>query len=446
MNIFYFLLSFLLFLAAPGEYSFLFCIALMVLFFIQTLPFVIKISKGNYISFYTLFFFSFFFVNFFYPIVLYPIDPFYFSVFNHSFNELFINKGTALAQVSVSSFILGVNTINTIKEKKRFTSNFSYKPVLIFSICLFILFVLTVGSEFLMGNFIGQSNFSLYILQLLTSSLILTTIIFYRNPHKNKHKWLFYTVVVIYVIIFLRTGDRGPALSLMLLIFGLYAHYRKHIKLKLILPLALIGMGLMYLIGLGRTTEIDNIEGNVISRGIQNTQSSGKNSFFEMTGGFVVNTRNLYAGLEYVDREGINFGKTYLGVPFSVIPFGQSFFENLTNMEVEGSASFFTYLVFGNDPPYGLGTNLVADVYITFGLIGSIFLFFLFGRTVEYFRISTTINNDIFSVIAYFTLLSYGIYYPRTSLFLALKFIVWTYVIFYIFRAFNLLKIIDNEK
>jgi hypothetical protein len=100
MNIIYFLSSLLLYLFAPSVYNHAFCGLITILFLIQTIPFVIKKSKGNFINFYSLFFLSFFFTNFFYPAVLYPINPKFFSVFSYPFNQAYINGGTALAQLS----------------------------------------------------------------------------------------------------------------------------------------------------------------------------------------------------------------------------------------------------------------------------------------------------------------------------------------------------------
>lgn len=195
----------------------------------------------------------------------------------------------------------------------------------------------------------------------------------------------------------------------------------------------------MHLIGLGRTTDISDAGGNIIARGIEKAQTEGQ-TYLDVTRSFVVNTRNLYVGMEYVEKNGINWGTTSLfNSLLSVIPFAQSTFESITGVDLETSAGFFTTLAFGKQRSYGLGTNLVADVYISFGLIGVIGLFMLFGRTVELYRKKTIMKNDIYSNIVYFTLLSYSVYYPRTGLFMPLKFIIWTFAIYYLLKQFKIL-------
>lgn len=444
MKLIYLTISLLLYLFAPAKYNLLFCNAVTILFLVQTIPFIIKRSQGNYVNFHTIFFLSFFLTNFFYPTVLYPIDPDFFSVFTLPFDNNYINKGTALAQLAASSFMLGSSSVkfnsitDIILNKKTYIS---HKYATYTTVFLFGLFLITVGRNFLAGDFTGHSTISLYILQLLTCSFILATIIFFKYFDFQKKKKIFFTLVIAYIFLFLSIGDRGPALDLLILIVGLYTFYVKKIGLKYLIILGISGIIGMHLIGLGRTTDISSAEGNILSRGIERTHSEQQfQSYFAVTQSFVVNTRNLYVGLEYVDKEGVNWGKTYIPSILGVIPFAQFAVKDLIGIEYEGSAGFFTTLAFGKHRPYGLGTNLVADVFLTFGLFGVIILFLLFGRTVELFRRKTLNKNDIYSNIVYFTLLSYSVYFPRTELFMPLKFILWTILIYYFLKQFKVLK------
>ena len=68
----------------------------------------------------------------------------------------------------------------------------------------------------------------------------------------------------------------------------------------------------MHLVGVGRSAGSSNFEGNIISRGIEKSHSEDKRrSFYSVTESFVVNARNLYVGLQYVDVYGINLGETF---------------------------------------------------------------------------------------------------------------------------------------
>jgi oligosaccharide repeat unit polymerase len=263
---------------------------------------------------------------------------------------------------------------------------------------------------------------------------VLSPLLFFRHFFYQKQKFIFYIAIGIYVILFLSIGDRGPALYLLTLLFGLYTFYIKKISLRYIFIFCFSGLILMHIIGKGRMKSERDV--GIIRGGIERAQSESANKsiLLNSTESFVVNTRNLYVGLEHVEKEGLNWGQTsLLSSVVSVIPFAQSTLENYTDLDIETSADFFTTLEFGKNRSYGLGTNLVADVYISFGFLGCIILFFLFGFLIEFSRKRIILKNGMYSNIIYFTLLSYSIYYPRTGLFMPLKYLVWSLLIYYFF-------------
>ncbi|MEX0596398.1 MAG: hypothetical protein WD512_07840, partial [Candidatus Paceibacterota bacterium] len=100
-------------------------------------------------------------------------------------------------------------------------------------------------------------------------------------------------------------------------------------------------------------------------------------------------------------------------------------------------------LTFGKNPPYGLGTNLIADIYISFGIIGTILGFFFLGFIVEKHRYKSFQLNNFNSKIIYFTLLSMSVHLPSFILFSPLSIIIWTNLAYVILRN---LKIISVKK
>ena len=97
----------------------------------------------------------------------------------------------------------------------------------------------------------------------------------------------------------------------------------------------------------------------------------------------IINNRSLYVLMEYHDKYGINFGQTWLMNILSIIPFAQSIFLKLTGLkELDiNSAALVTDLYFreNNEDVIGLGTNLIGDIYICFGLFGVVFFMYLLG-------------------------------------------------------------------
>ena len=438
INVFFSIFSILAFLFAPSKYSYTFNLIILLLFLVQTIPFVIRKSHQGFINFYSLFYFSYFFVNFFYPIFIYPIDPEYFLTFSLGFNYDVISKASALAWLSSSFFILGASSNFLLREKYN---NFKYihNNATLFTGFLLSLFVFTVGRSFLYGNFTDQSAFSLYILQLIVCMFSIASILFFRDYNIQNNKKMFYIVTFIYIFIFLFVGDRGPALSLILMIIILYSHYVKKIKIIYILPFLFIGIFLMHIIGEGRDIEGINASKNILSRGLENF-SLDFDSFYYMTLDFTVNAFTLYQGVDYVEKNGINYGATLFKDIISIVPFLQSFILSAFDLKMQTSSEFFTEYSLGGSATWGVGTNIVSDVYISFGLVGCAILFFIFGCLVEHFRRKFILTNSIQSGIVYIILVSFSIYMPRAGIFMPLKIIIWSIIIYYLLKSINLIK------
>lgn len=442
MNIIYIIISTTAFFLAPKTYSLLFNNLILFGFLLQTIIFIIRRSSSNFINFYTLFFISYFFANFFYSSVLYSIDTEFFPVFRKPFNHDVINKATALAWVASSCFIFGASLV-----KKPITSNknkkyliYNHLNVTVVSFFMLLAFIMTVGRDFLSGNFVAHSITSQYMLPVMMYLFTLASIIFFRDNNYQSHKVIFYTAILLYLFLFLSIGDRGPALSLIIIIFALYSHYIKKIKPIIFLPLGFIGMFIMSLIGMGRTSEVPVGNQNILSRGFDGFEFN-LDSLYYMTHDLAGISWNLYVGVDFVRVNGINWGSTFIGYILAVVPFLAGLVESAFSVKLQSSAEIFTTIGLGENATWGLGTNLIAGVYISFGLIGCIFLFFCFGVIVEKIRLTLYSKNSMSFNIIYFTLVGMAVYYPRTDLLTALKPIVWTYFIYILLRNVGLLRV-----
>src|SRR5690606_34409452 len=93
---------------------------------------------------------------------------------------------TALALLSACSYIMGANSRKYFETDNNKISGQKYKHAVVtnISIIIFITFIGSVGSRFLMGDFTAHSSTSLYILQLLTPLLILSSITFFNSVTK----------------------------------------------------------------------------------------------------------------------------------------------------------------------------------------------------------------------------------------------------------------------
>ena len=155
--------------------------------------------------------------------------------------------------------------------------------------------------------------------------------------------------------------------------------------------------------------------------------------WYQYTRDLIVNNRNLYVIYDYVDKNGILWGISFLGPLLSVIPFLQSLVANALGIPyyLLASPAFTTYLEFGDYPPLGLGSNIVADVYLAFGLFGVLISFYLLGRFIVYSRMQMW-KGKIYYMIVYYIMSAGAIYMCRDTFLHSFKTIVWAIALIYI--------------
>ncbi len=113
-----------------------------------------------------------------------------------------------------------------------------------------------------------------------------------------------------------------------------------------------------------------------------------------------------------------------------IIPFSRSVFVSPDDPFVT-SADFLTEGVLGPAATWGLGTNVISDIYVDFGLLGVILLMFIMGRWSSFvsFKVSKVNCNIRWFVIYLFTLALYS-QYARYSFDFPIRNIAWTYFMF----------------
>jgi oligosaccharide repeat unit polymerase len=140
--------------------------------------------------------------------------------------------------------------------------------------------------------------------------------------------------------------------------------------------------------------------------------------------------------MEQHDLLGNNYGKTMLMNILAAVPFLQSFFLYVTGWGTGdiSSASYVTDLFFGvnNSDRFGLGTNLVGDIYVSFGLLGVI-LFMFVGGTLLRVLYNKAKQNLLFLFI-YALVFMDAIYIARSPFFTWVRAVVWCYFIYWFYN------------
>ena len=125
----------------------------------------------------------------------------------------------------------------------------------------------------------------------------------------------------------------------------------------------------------------------------------------------------------------------------STIPFSsritRSFLDS--HWKYQSSDFFITYLIQGNFYTYGNGTSLIADLYLSFGLIGIIIGMLFLGVVIKKIerKVILDLNASIYNIVLYISLCGYAIIEARSGLFSPINYIVFSILLTYIIQIIN---------
>lgn len=417
--------SIILYVIAPADnYNLSICSYAFGIFLIASILGFYKLRDIEFYGFNLLFTISFFGCCYIFPIFIYNIDD-QFSLFHHGYDYRVMTKSTCLASIAYSCYICGLlKKIHTILNNKIVyidkTHRNQYlgvdaKSTTTISIFFFALFILSGGYSFLRNQYSEgamDGGIISYFYVLVTLIPILLT---YTLNCQFKKKYLL--ISFAFIVILLITGSRTHPLALILGIFYIY-NLRNKVPAFFIIILLFVGLVGMAILG--------------TVRGGQDMETESSVGFWSTFLDLIVNNRNLYDSYSLVRAKGI-LPTVFLGPILAVIPMGQSLFCSLTGIsDTEMRSSLYiTIEHFGSNPPVGLGTNIVGDVYLGGGLVAIILLFYLLGRWVTRALYAIYIEKNITWFIFYISLVTSGIFICRGSFFLFVRPFVWSMVILY---------------
>lgn len=383
----YLLISVLLFIFSPTEYSSEFCFICLIFYFISFFT-LLKFNKiKNFFNFNFIFSITYFFIYFVYPCFVYPIAPKAFYLFTFGFNDSVISKATALALVGYDSFLLGTFFYKSkkIEIDKTYNKFYSIKLINIILTVLIPIFCLInisyIGRTYSRDILWFSKGIWGYI-SLFKNGFVYLGIAFMFSNHKKyiyKHTFeekYFLFLVCIDTASILILGSRTIPLILVLILIYYYSEIIRPISFKrliLLITIGILALGILGWIRLGYS--ITSMNNNGI--GLLNFASE-----------LIVNNRTLFVGVDYADEKGTLIS-SFL-VPFcGLIPFLQSIVINIFNIPAHevSSALFFTFLEFGlgkNPDRIGLGTNMIASLYLGGKLIAVIVGMLFVGYIKEY--------------------------------------------------------------
>jgi oligosaccharide repeat unit polymerase len=432
-----FIESVLLFLLAPRYFHYEFNLFCMLQYLASSFLFLKAKKKKNYFDFDVIFMFTFFFVMFFYPVFMFESDPTKYFAFQYEFNEDVISRATALSLLGMQSYFLGSLTFRGNKDSELIKTKIynNITSLSIISAISFFLYIISGGYAKLASAYSGEdvadaSGASTYLWAFTPAFLFCALAFQFNNLYViNRYKFQIgklNKLLVIYTIVFvgliLLAGSRTFPLQIILICYGLYTLFYKPISFMKFIPLVVIGISAMFAINLMRGGgEISDLADIVMD--------------------LIICNRNTYVAVDYVDVSGITFGKSMLAIILSPIPLMQSivFWIFSINPSDASSGNLITKISLGvEDSALGLGTNIIADLYMSFGMIGVILFMFLLGRYIAKFL--HLAKSNMYALIAYSVMISYSVFLVRAEFFFFSRYLVWG--LFFVFCA----EIYNNSK
>lgn len=432
-TILFVLLSAISFFLAPMTYSKPFCVWEMVTFILAGVLFLQhKIRRNGIICFDTFFIPTFFLINYAHAVFIYPDDEFLPS-FQFVTNTNLIPYALAVAQLGVAFYMLG----NILFEREQSETHTLLKfdiPEMAVNRCALLSLACSTGLFIFVYVLRLARTFQHLYPRLMTMFLCIIALSWFFHAQvlapedhnirgmlrKNKLNIL---STVLFCFSQLYIGSRGVVIFLLFMLLLLVHTYYHKVRFKVLLPAMLIGLVVMGFLAIIRISAYNLASVNLfeaIQYGTEVVMESPSILWLLLTD-FVVNAKTLYDGVDYAHVNGYLMGTSYVQYIFVFLPMGGSFFTKLLtglDMDEVRTGNILTRF---SDATYGLGTNMVGDIYMNFSFIGVFILMFLLGYLVA----RVEIPASKYTFYAYMALFANCIYLVRADIFSWITFFVF---------------------
>jgi len=229
------------------------------------------------------------------------------------------------------------------------------------------------------------------------------------------------------------SGDRGPILQIIIAYFTCYCILDLR-KYNIIIIVAAVAVGAFIISFLAFFRHYDGT-GNLIdmirhSSAMQADMVSSQMSVSPSTFELSKSVRTMHASVSYTEDNGYSYGIFQGFQLIGIIPgLGSLFtiFFGIDNEMLKSSRFLTNHL--GSD--HGLGTTVVADIWLDFGIIGILVIFFIFGaflRRVDE-NMYSRIPLSVFWYILIIVFISKAFYIGRSTILILFRDVVIGYII-----------------
>jgi len=253
----------------------------------------------------------------------------------------------------------------------------------------------------------------------------------------------FLVSVFLYIALRLVSGDRGPVMYTSLLFFYSYLLVsKKRIRLGIVMLFVLIGAFGMTLLNSVRSYRNPNENFiDKVSRGFSDMEDeSDVKSISPFSYELSKSVNCNFIAVHDIDENitEYKYGLYNLCEILSAVPGMNRITTSLFNLDLYRTATseYVTISFFGKNYLFGLGTTVLTDFYLDFGLLGVIIGMFLVGfvyRRVDESLVYGSIPS-FFAMVFFLKFASMSVYIPRASFSFVLCRVLYIMVFYYVFN------------
>ena len=410
-----------------------------------------KYLKGQVITISFIFLFSFFVVHFFNYIgwIFLPYDYKFLSTY-------FVNRASTLSAASFVGCLIGMLMCKKpFRDAKRDSHlKIGQVPPIFMVICLALFIIFTDKRYFSAGgngavineigwNPIGSASYNMCVAYVIANVVVVTFNNWGRKlslrQYSNKYPLAFYVLTLIYLMLVMISGDRGPMLDIIIAFsLGFIIINRKRPKILILVVVGIFAIiSLKYLSFLRNNTDALSIEKlGAISERMSRFHEDNLPVIGDMREmSDVVDAYHLV--YEFGESYSIIYGFGTLTQILAVLPGFRYIIMKVTGIPPSlYSTSEIATTLLGSS--YGAGTTCVADAYYNFGFFGTIIFFIIVGYYLRKLDLSIYQKGcKLFIFIVAFCFFVKSIYLGRSYMLQPVTLIIYTFLMVLLSKRAN---------
>jgi hypothetical protein len=260
------------------------------------------------------------------------------------------------------------------------------------------------------------------------------SILFYKKF--KKVKYLFFILCGTYSILLIISGDRNTFFIIVVsLLAGFYTYVKSIRRLKIIMYVFL-ALYLYQIVEISRNSEERGL--NSFVSAMEVWSETEKDTEIDKSSFSITTTATRVAFAMVPDRFDYFYGKFKMIGIAGIIPYSRSIL-------VDPKDKFITstdVLILGVGTDWSVGSSIIADIYVDFGIIGVVILMYILGYFANF--IQTKVQDNRKSIkwgVLYLITFSLYSQISRYSFDFIVRDIAWAFFIFWIFE-----KIVKEKK